>query len=111
MITTNVRKTILSAILSAACTLPLVALAGHGNEDHSSARVTYRDLDVSSSQGIHILDRRLHKAAEQVCGSSNTRRVGWKAAIRNRQCARQAVARAWARFNSNHSGRVASLGQ
>ncbi len=101
MITSDTRKKIVTALLFAASALPLAALAGPTVSEHASARVSYRDLDISASEGIETLDRRLHRAANEVCGSVDFRKVGWSAARLNRQCAAQAVAKAWAKIQNS----------
>ena len=96
MITTDTRKKIFSAMLYAACALPMSAVAGQSVEEPSSTTVANRYLEISSSEDMKALDRRLRRAAKQACGPSDFRMVGWSAARSNRQCADQAVARAWA---------------
>ena len=106
MITSNTRKKIFTVVLFAACTLPLVALAGPALSEHGSVRVSYRDLDISTSEGMDTLERRLHRAATQVCGSADFRKVGWSAARKNGQCIDQAVAKARAKLQNSRFAAV-----
>ncbi len=109
MITTSTRKKIFSAILYAACVLPLVAFAAPPVGEHGRTTVSYRDLDISSIEGMKSLDQRLYRAAKQVCGSSDFRKVGWAVARRNRQCINQAVAKAQAKVHTSRSVAIAAL--
>jgi UrcA family protein len=57
----------LALILTAAMALGATpAMAAQGQEQ--SVAVHYQDLDLSSPEGAKELDRRLHEAAQQVCG-------------------------------------------
>ncbi len=98
-------------MLYAACTLPLAAFAGQSVAEHSSTMVHYDDLEISSSEGMEALDRRLRRAARQVCGPSDFRKVGWPAARKSRQCINQAVAKAQTVVHTKRSVVVAELAQ
>ena len=61
MITTETRKKIFSAMLCAACSLPLLAFAGQPGIEITSTTVSYGDLDISTSDGQELLQLRLHQ--------------------------------------------------
>ncbi|WP_120076224.1 UrcA family protein [Aurantiacibacter odishensis] len=63
-------------------------------EDTQSVRVTYDDLDLSTQNGIEELERRIDRAARQICG--NAERTGTH--LRNRE-ARACVAETKERIN------------
>ena len=103
MITADTRKKIYSALLFAACALPLAASANPSVDEHTRASISIRDLDISTSDGVEALNRRLHRAAVEVCGSSDFRDVGWSAAHQNRQCVDKAIAKARAKLHTGGS--------
>ncbi len=100
MMTTIFRNKIFSAVLIAAGTLPLMASAGQPAGEHSGMKVSYSDLDLSTSKGIESLDRRLRAAAREVCGYSDLQKTDFPANIRVRQCVDRAVAKAWTRIQA-----------
>ena len=91
-------RTLLLVLISAC--LSTSAFAGLAVEEQRSITVAYHDLDISSSDGMEALDRRLRRAAKQVCGPSDFRTVGLSAATRNKHCADKAVARAWTKVHA-----------
>ena len=69
--------------------------------------VSYEDLDLNSVEGQETLHRRLSRAAREVCGSSNLRRVGSLArATANKNCYDQALAEA---VQANSGQQVATV--
>ncbi|WP_164549739.1 UrcA family protein [Altericroceibacterium xinjiangense] len=60
-------------LVSAAAALALAAPAFAAQPAGNSVEVQYRDLDLSSPQGMAELDRRLDKAARQVCNLNATK--------------------------------------
>ncbi|MCB2065714.1 MAG: UrcA family protein [Erythrobacter sp.] len=61
----NVIKTGLAAAIAASAALAVPAAAAEQGE---SVRVRYSDLNLSTDQGQAALQRRLERAAEEVCG-------------------------------------------
>jgi UrcA family protein len=60
--------------------------------------VRYRDLDLSTDAGAKELDRRLHQAAEQVCGM-NAPTTGTRMPSNNaRKCYKETLAQLQDRF-------------
>lgn len=78
----------LALALSAAAALSVPAMAADDQPNRTSVR--YHDLDLSTEAGQKELDRRLDKAARQVCGM-NAATTGSRVASRDaRDCYRQA---------------------
>lgn len=72
-------KTIVLAVLMTV-SLPVLAKA---NEPTTSVRVGYSDLDLTTAAGQNAFDRRLRRAIEAVCPSTNgVRDIESLAAIR-----------------------------
>lgn len=65
----------------------------------SSARVSTRDLDLSTAQGQHVLDLRIARAADTLCQDANSR---LSAQVRRevRQCRATAISTARANIAS-----------
>ena len=60
--------TAISAAALGAMALPAFA----ADSAKGQVAVNYRDLDLSTAEGAKELDRRLHKAAKDVCGMNAT---------------------------------------
>lgn len=74
------------ALAGAAIAVPAMAAEPQGNQ----AAVRYNDLDLTSADGRKELDRRLDRAAREVCGTEK-RTVGSRIAPREaRECYREA---------------------
>jgi UrcA family protein len=69
-----------STIAAAALALSAPAFAAHGIDD-AAATVKYGDLDLASPRGIAHLERRVHRAAEQVCGYVPSRGLREQASV------------------------------
>ena len=65
------------SFITAAVALGLVAgmpaAAFAGSPDTRSTEVSFTDLDLGSEQGVMQLDRRIRRAAAQVCGRTSGR--------------------------------------
>lgn len=61
-------------------------------QDLPQVVVSYGDLDLSSSEGVHKLYERIASAASQVCPYPNARELGQ--AMVNRSCRDAAISRA-----------------
>lgn len=59
-------RTILTTLAAAGLLASSPALAG--DNETMSIEVSYRDLDLSTADGQRTLERRLHAAAEKICG-------------------------------------------
>lgn len=107
----TIKPTIAALILSATLSTPALAIDGGVDtpSDRASVRVSHADLNLASAAGQEILDRRIKRAAEKVCGRLNgTLRTDMKV----RKCRRGAIAAAQPSRDlaiSNYSGeRLAS---
>jgi UrcA family protein len=77
------------------------------NSKQSSQHVNFADLKTSSDAGMAALVRRIERAAESVCGSSEYHKAGSVSqAKRNEQCQEDAIAAALSRLADN---KVASV--
>ena len=100
-------KTILSvAALSLTAGIASTAAAGSVDETlvHGQAlpeqRVSFHRSDLATEDGRAIVERRIKRAAENVCGSQNLREVGSLSIVaRNRECYDGAVAQAMDQIN------------
>ncbi len=63
-------------------------------DDAPSAVVKFADLNLDTPQGVSALYRRIHNAAEQVCGVVPEDRVFIEAAIAQGKCVRESEVRA-----------------
>ena len=90
MISKNTRKKILAATVVGLCSLPFSAVASAADEVNSAV-VNYGDLNMTTVEGLETLHRRLRHAARKVCGSQSITNVGLARAVRNRECAEQAL--------------------
>lgn len=86
----------------------LAGFAGTGANAQAapSVRVSYADLDVASSAGMHTLDRRVALAADTVCGGRDSRDLA--ALGRYNACRKAAVAGAMEAFAKKHAPVYAS---
>ncbi|MEM1196503.1 MAG: UrcA family protein [Pseudomonadota bacterium] len=91
----TIKKAVTALFLSAALSAPALAADGAAKarmdapEVQGGVRVTYADLNLASSAGQEILDRRIKHAAEKVCGRLNgTLRTDMEV----RKCRRKAIA-------------------
>jgi UrcA family protein len=64
-----------------------------------SVRVSYRDLNLASSEGSRALYGRISQAAHEVCAAHGTRAV--QALAESHSCVREAIASALARVQAN----------
>jgi len=82
------------------------AMPSRAIETHSIS-IAYTGSDVATDEGRENLNRKIKRAAQQVCGSTNPRQAGGlKLASRNRQCYESAMKSALSQVNS---GQLASL--
>jgi len=79
--------------LTAAATIAASAPALAAQADaKASAHVPYSDLNLSSAQGREVLDRRIVRAIEKVCGQT-TGNIGLDASVRECQRETRSTAR------------------
>ncbi|TVV72631.1 UrcA family protein [Sphingomonas solaris] len=90
--TTSIRS--VSFILAAglAIAVPGVAFTAAPDADQQSARVSYRDLDLKSEQGVARLRQRVRAALTVVCGRAETRGLNANAQVN--RCRAAALAKA-----------------
>ena len=72
---TNTRKLNLPAIAFALAALAATHPAAVLAERPHSEKVLYGDLNLASEDGVAVLDRRLDRAVERVCGEASIRDV------------------------------------
>ena len=79
------------------------------SSDLRTATVNYADLDLAGSAGQQQLQRRIERAARQVCGSVHLREAGsiYQARL-NRQCQERAESDA---LNQVYQRQIASVAQ
>jgi UrcA family protein len=71
--------------------------------------VSYQDLNLNSNAGVQALYRRIHVAANEVCGRVNPRDLAdWQVKT---ACVERAVSEAVATVNSSNLTRVSTLAQ
>ena len=70
----------------------------------NSVTVSYRDLNLATTEGAHVLYARISHAARAVCGVSDIRDLGAVAA--SQACQREAIAQA---VGTVHSAQLAAL--
>ncbi|MGH6786094.1 MAG: UrcA family protein [Novosphingobium sp.] len=70
--------------------LALVPVTAEATAQGVQVKVSYADLDLSSSDGKAVLDRRLDRAVSMVCGKGSNATVREQAA--SRRCRRIATA-------------------
>ena len=94
------------AILAAMSTTMLVGVtqaAGSG-DNLPKQEVTYKDLNLSSNEGIHVLYKRIQRAANEVCGEVDARNLqGMRV---KRACLNRAISQAVAAVNNPMLTRV-----
>lgn len=78
-------------LIAAVAGLAAPALARPPSADAASRTVAYADLDLSTTAGAAILDRRIEDAVRRVCGSADLRELARHAAVAG--CRREARAR------------------
>ncbi len=77
------------------------------NGQQPNQHVNFADLNISSDEGMAVLMRRIERAAESVCGSSEYHKAGSVSqAKRNEQCQEDTIAQALSRLADN---KVASV--
>ncbi len=107
-------KNIFSAMaLGVASTLSASVFAGDVNETvvqgHAlpAVSVSFNPLELATLEGFAAIERRIERAAEQVCGSLNIREVGSLSRLaRNKECYDSAIAQAMGQLDIR---RVASV--
>ena len=69
-----------------------------------SEKVTYEDLNLGKEAGAHVLYRRLQQASKRVCGveSLKSRKLSAQEASTSRQCYKQTLTAAVAKFDNEH---------
>jgi UrcA family protein len=80
--------------LIAATVLGGLAFAGDSLGETRSTVVQFGDLNLSSQQGIAALYKRIHNAAEQVCGASTEDKVFPEVAASVHKCVAETETRA-----------------
>jgi UrcA family protein len=100
---TNVFRTnairVACVILSSA-PITMVAVAAQAGESADAPRhmvVSFRDLNLSSTEGIAVLYKRIKRAAQEVCGDWDSTRLSQ---IQSQSCVNDAVSRAIAQVNN-----------
>lgn len=79
-----------AALALATSGVPLAPAVSAQNVESRTTGVTYSDLDLTTQEGVAELDRRIDRAAKQVCGMNDVQ-VGTRARTREaRQCYRDA---------------------
>jgi UrcA family protein len=58
--------TFASAASATSATAPIQVIA----HNPPTARITYDDLDLKSGDGVHRLQRRIHRAAQRICAEA-----------------------------------------
>lgn len=76
-----VRSSVLAAAAVAALALNLATVAPALAQSATSIEVSYQDLNLTSSAGREILDRRIANAAEQLCGEARPIELTLNAAV------------------------------
>ena len=79
----------LAAALAASAMIATPAVAG--NADTLSIQVRYSDLDLSTQAGQETLERRLTRAAEEVCGIDRRTSGPALPSAESRSCYRETV--------------------
>jgi UrcA family protein len=64
----NIRILALAALGAATLSAGTAPAFAADNQQQTSVAVHYRDLDLTTPEGAKELDKRLHLAAQQVCG-------------------------------------------
>jgi UrcA family protein len=94
------------AILAAVSTTMLVGVtqaAGSG-DNFPKQQVTFQDLNLNSNEGIHVLYKRIQRAADKVCGEVDARNLQ---GMRSKgACLNRAISQAIAAVNSPMLTRV-----
>ena len=85
-----VRPSILAAALAAGIVTLGVAASPAAAQSTSSVLVSYADLNLASTAGREILDRRIANAAGQLCGAYTAVDLTWAAAVLD--CREQTIA-------------------
>jgi len=67
-----------------------VALAGEPGAQVRTQSVGFQDLNLASTSGVNVLNKRIHSAAERVCAVSGEPKLG--AASSSEKCTKEAVA-------------------
>jgi UrcA family protein len=65
-------RSIMAATVAAAAFCVSAGPAAAANESKAQVQISYRDLDLSTPEGAKELDKRLHRAAQEVCGMTAT---------------------------------------
>lgn len=79
-----------AALMLATSGVALVPAVSAQNVETRTTGVTHTDLDLTTPEGVEELDRRIDRAAKQVCGMNEVE-VGTRARTREgRQCYRDA---------------------
>ena len=105
------RKQIFSIAVAAAFAIPSLANAYVEVQtvEEDKVLVSYDVRQSASEEGRADLERTIRAAAKKVCGPQDTRSAGsLSAAIDNKACVRNAVARAMRTVNSG-SGNIAAV--
>ena len=78
-----------------------VAIIDVSRVEYFAASVSYLDLDVSTEAGLMTLYKRLQGATDAVCGPRSLEEAGsFEQLTFNKQCYRDALTKAVAKFNS-----------
>lgn len=90
---TNLRKTLIIASLTAVLAFPAIASAGNdAGIEPTSVKVSFADLDISNAHGISALYKRLQNASEDACGPiSYSETANLSQLTRNKACYHQAL--------------------
>jgi UrcA family protein len=94
------------AVLAAVSTTMLVGVtqAAGSDDNFPKQEVTYKDLNLNSNEGIHVLYKRIQGAANKVCGEVDVRDLqGMRV---KKACLNRAISQAVAAVNSPMLTRV-----
>lgn len=86
------------AALGAAALLSSTVPAAAADASKSQVEVNYRDLDLSTPAGAKELDKRLHRAAQDVCGMTATTTGTRLPSSEARACYKETLAQLQERF-------------
>jgi len=91
--------------LAALSATMLVGVSHAATQDNvPKQEVTYQDLDLNGNAGVQALYRRIHVAADQVCGRTDARELA-RSQVK-KVCVERAVSEAVATVNSSNLTRV-----
>ena len=106
---TNAKTTLIVVALLAAATLVEVARADDVRVDAPAQTVAFKDLNLNTQAGIQVLYKRIHGAADQVCGYVDGRDL--QLARAHKACVEQAMTDAVAAVNNQMLAQTVTVAQ